>query len=150
MTQLANNELWAIFDARRVKAPELRGLDIFVNGIRGWVTNRIPVLKQLKAQAERIEALEPEIHELSAARFREEVAACREAARLGKLEGPVQDRAVAVAREACWRSIGKRPYLVQVMGALAMHRGAVAEMATGEGKTLTAAMAASIMAWQGR
>src|SRR5688572_24011711 len=105
MTQLANNELWAIFDARRVKAPELRGLDIFVNGFRGWVTNRIPVLKQLKVQADRIEALEPEIHALSATRFREEVAACRDAARVGKLEGPLLDRAVAIVREATWRAI---------------------------------------------
>jgi preprotein translocase subunit SecA len=150
MTQLAKNELWAIFDARRVKAPELRGLDIFVNGIRGWIKNRTPILKQLKAQADRIEALEPEIHELGAARFREEVSACRDAARIGKLEGPILDRAVAIAREAAWRAVQKRPFPVQIMGALAMHRNAVAEMATGEGKTLTAAMAASILAWSGR
>src|SRR2546421_3704651 len=47
-------------------------------------------------------------------------------------------------------ALGKRPFNVQLMGALAMIRGAVAEMATGEGKTLTAAMAASIWAWMGR
>src|SRR6185436_10630352 len=48
------------------------------------------------------------------------------------------------------RAIGKRPFKVQLMGALAMIRGAVAEMATGEGKTLTAAMAASVWSWEGR
>ncbi len=150
MTQLASSELHAVFDARRVKAPELRGLDSMVNGLVGWVKNRRPVLAQLKAQAERIEALEPEIHALSSSRFREEVQACRELARLKKLEDEALDRGMAIAREGAFRATGKRPYLVQIMGALAMCRGAVAEMATGEGKTLTASVAASIWAWAGK
>src|SRR5687767_3626382 len=89
---LASSELHAIFDARRVKAPELRGLDSMVNGIVGWVKNRRPVLSELRVQAERVEALEPEIHALSSSRFREEAAACRELARLKKLIGPAMDR----------------------------------------------------------
>ncbi|HEV2295672.1 MAG TPA: hypothetical protein VGR35_17625 [Tepidisphaeraceae bacterium] len=150
MTQVASSELHAIFEARRVKQPELRGLDTLVSGVVGWVKNRTPVLAQLRAQAERIEALEPEIQALSSSKFREEAAACRDAARLKKLIGPVEDRAMAIAREAALRATGKRPYLVQLMGALAMCRGAVAEMATGEGKTLTASLAASIWAWSGK
>jgi preprotein translocase subunit SecA len=145
-----NDELWAVFDARRVKQPELRGLDTVANSFAGFVRNRIPVLSRLRAQAERIEGLEPEIHGLSSSRFREEVAAIRDEARLGRLEGPVMDRAFAIAREAVVRSIGKRPFPVQIMGALAMNAGNVAEMATGEGKTLTAAVAASVWAWAGR
>ena len=144
------NELWSIFDARRVKAPELRGLDAFVNGYVGWVKNRRPVLKRLRVQAARVEKLEPEIHNLGATLFREAVAECRDLARLGKLVGPAMDRAAALTREAAVRSIGKRPYPVQIMGALAMCEGAIAEMATGEGKTITAALAASIWAWQGK
>src|SRR5688500_18758258 len=143
MTQLASSELHAVFDARRVKAPELRGLDSMVNGFVGWVKNRQPVLAQLRAQAERIEALEPEIHALSSSKFREEVQGCRELARLKKLEDAALERGMAIAREGAFRATGKRPYLVQMMGALAMCRGAVAEMATGEGKTLTASVAAS-------
>jgi preprotein translocase subunit SecA len=150
MTVSATNELWAIFDARRVKAPELRGLDSFVNSGVGWVKNRRPAKARLRRQAEEIEKLEPEIHNLSSSRFQEEVVAARDAARLKKLEGELFNRAVAVAREGVLRAIGKRPFLVQIMGALAMNEGAVAEMATGEGKTLTAAMAASIWAWNGR
>jgi preprotein translocase subunit SecA len=146
----ANSELWSIYDARRVKAPELRGMDSLVNGIFGWFKNRVPVLGQLKAQAKRIEALEPEIHGLSSARFREEVSKLRDEARLGRLEDELLDRAVAVTREGVVRAVSKRPFPVQIMGALAMIRGAVAEMATGEGKTLTAAMAASIWAWSGK
>src|SRR5437588_3091795 len=50
---LANSELWSIFDARRVKAPELKGLDAFVNGLTGYVRNRRPVLPRLKRSEER-------------------------------------------------------------------------------------------------
>ena len=146
----ATNELWSIFDARRVKAPELRGLDAFFNGFSGWFKNRRPVLRRLRAQAARIELLEPEIHNLGATHFREAVAECRDLARVGKLAGPALDRAVALTREAASRAIGKRPYPVQIMGALAMCEGAIAEMATGEGKTITAALSASIWAWQGK
>jgi preprotein translocase subunit SecA len=152
MTQLigTNAELWSIFDARRVKAPELKGLDAIANGYVGWFKNRRPVLARLRSQAARIERLEPEIHDLSSSRFQEEVAACRDLARLGRLKGDALDRAVAIVREGALRATGLRPYGVQLMGALAMCEGAVAEMATGEGKTLTASLAASIWGWAGR
>src|SRR5947208_5100266 len=122
MTQLAgaNSELWSIFDARRVKAPELKGLDLMANGVVGFFKNRRPVLSRLKAAAARIEKIEPEIHNLGSTQFQEEVAACRDLARLGKLKGPALDRAMAVIREAAVRSLGLRPFLVQLMGALAI------------------------------
>jgi preprotein translocase subunit SecA len=150
MSDLATNELWSIFDARRVKAPELRGLDTFLNGIFGFFKNRVPVLGGFKAAAARIEKMEEEIHALGATRFREEVGKCRELARLNRLEGEPLERGLALTREAAWRAIGKRPFPVQLMGALAMIKGHVSEMATGEGKTLTAALAASIWSWSGR
>src|SRR3712207_2645589 len=133
----AANELWSIFDARRVKAPELKGLDAAVNGLVGVVKNRRPVLSRLKAQAERIERLEPEIQKLGSTRFQEEVGVCRDLARRNRLKDAALDRAMAIIREGAVRSLGLRPYPVQLMGALAMCQGAIAEMATGEGKTLT-------------
>ncbi len=150
MTEIADNELWSIFEARRVKAPELKGVDSFVNGVVGWVRNRRPVLARLTAAADRIEAMEPGVHDLGATRFREEVQSVRELARLGRLEGERLEYAAALAREGALRAVGMRPFKVQVMGALAMYEGAIAEMATGEGKTLTASLAASLMAWSGR
>src|SRR2546423_4210890 len=105
MTQLANDELWAVFNARRVKMPELRGMDAFVNKGVGWVRNRRPVLSRLKAQAARVEKLEPEIHDLGSERFREEVGKIRDEARLGNMEGAVMDRALALAREGCLRAV---------------------------------------------
>src|SRR3954469_25250324 len=149
MTAL-DSELWSVFDARRVKAPELRGIDATANGIVGWFKNHRPILARLKAQAARIELLEPEIHNLGATRFRESVEECRELARLNRLKGPALDRAMAIVREGAVRAIGLRPYPVQLMGALAMSDGFIAEMATGEGKTLTAALGATIWGWAGR
>src|SRR3712207_8158528 len=53
-------------------------------------------------------------------RSQEEVAACRDLARIGKLKGEALDRAMAVVREGAWRAIQMRPYPVQIMGALAI------------------------------
>ncbi len=150
MSRSINQELWSIFDARRVKAPDLRGLDAWANGVVGWFKNKRPVLLRLKGQAARIEKLEPEIHKLGATRFREEVELSRDLARIHKLKGPALDRAMALVREGAFRASGMRPFPVQIMGALAMCEGLIAEMATGEGKTLTASLAASIWGLAGR
>src|SRR5438045_5476630 len=109
MSHLATQEMWSVFDARRVKAPELRGLDSMVNGVLGWFKNRRPVLKRLKEAADRVDKLEPEIHGLSSSRLKEEVSELRDLSRLGRLEGPAYDRAFAVAREAALRGWGERP-----------------------------------------
>jgi preprotein translocase subunit SecA len=147
---VASDDLWSIFDARRVKHPELRGLDQFFSGIVGWAVNKRRVLARLMEQAGRIEKLEPEIHNLGAQKFGDEVSAARDLARLGQLEGEAMDRAMAIAREAALRAIGLRPFPVQLAGALAMMEGVIAEMATGEGKTLTASLAAAVWAWHGK
>ena len=83
-------------------------------------------------------------------KFHEALQECRDLARLNRLTGPALDRGMALAREAAVRTIGLRPFIVQLMGALAMCQGWVTEMATGEGKTLTAALAASVLSWSGR
>jgi preprotein translocase subunit SecA len=145
-----SDDLWSIFDARRVKAPELKGLDQLFGGVVGWAKNKRRVLARLTAQAERIELLEPQIHDLGSQRFGEEVAASRDLARLGRLTGDALDRALAIAREAAFRAVGLRPFKVQIAGALAMLEGLIAEMATGEGKTLTASLTAAIWGWHGK
>src|SRR5262245_6650299 len=120
-----NEELWSVFDARRVKAPELRGLDSMANSVVGYFKNIGQRQRRSKLAdiADRIELLEPEIHAMGSSRFKEEVANMRDEARLGHLEGPVLERAMAVTREACVRAVGKRPFKVQLMGALCMVRG---------------------------
>jgi preprotein translocase subunit SecA len=150
MSTTVSHDLWSVFDARRVKALELRGLDHIFHRAVGWAKNKRRVLARLQLQAARIEQLEPEIHTLGADRFREEVAQARDLARLGRLEGAAMDRGMAIAREAAFRGVGLRPFVVQLIGALAMCEGLISEMATGEGKTLTASLAAGIWAWCGR
>jgi preprotein translocase subunit SecA len=147
---LANHELWSVFDARRVKAPELKGLDATVNAAVGYAKNRRPVLSRLRAQAARIELLEPKVKDLGATAFREAVAEHRDLARVGRLTGDRLDMGTALVREGARRAIGLRPFPVQLMGALAMTDGFIAEMATGEGKTLTAALAGCLWGWAGR
>lgn len=58
--------------------------------------------------------------------------------------------AFSIAREACYRGIGEKPYKVQVIGALAIHYGNLAELKTGEGKTLTTVLAAYLNALTGK
>src|SRR4051812_4197367 len=110
MSTAASNEFWSIFDARRVKAPELKGLDALANGVVGYFKNRRRALARLKRQAERIDLLEKEVHALGAPRFAEEVQACRELARVNRLEGEALDKGMALAREAAWRSVQMRPF----------------------------------------
>ena len=145
-----SQELWWIFDARRVKAPDLKGPDHVVSAISGFLRNRKPMLGKLQEGADRVTKLEPEMQKLGATAFRAALGELRDLARVGKLVDMALDRAVAMVREAVWRSLGLRPYDVQVMGAMAMQQGYVAEMATGEGKTITAAMMASLWALEGR
>ena len=143
-------EIYSVFDARRVKQPDLKNTDIPIAWIYGKIKNQIPVLPRLRKLANKVEALEKEFHVLSSTLFRERVELLKQDARVNKLEGDKLIQAFALAREGAWRAVGKRPYPVQIMGALALHEGRVIEMATGEGKTLTAAVAASIMSWAGK
>ena len=68
----------------------------------------------------------------------------------GKEAEAVTIPALAAIREAAHRELGMRPFFVQLVGALALHRGYLAEMATGEGKTLTAGLAAVMAGWTRR
>src|SRR5438477_12384580 len=105
MTEIASKELWQIFDARRVKMPELKGLDAMANVFWGWFQNRRPVLAKLREMANRVEALEPQIQKLDAADFRDAVNECRDLARRDKLKGPHLERGLALGREACVRTV---------------------------------------------
>src|SRR5580700_4341446 len=100
MPSIATDELFRIFDARRVKAPELRNVDQFINGAVGWYKNHRNILNRLRAAADRVEALEPEIKNLGSTAFRDAVSDCAALGRLGRLTGANLDRAVAIAREA--------------------------------------------------
>ena len=129
-----------------------RALDAAVNGVVGWVNNRRPVLSQLLAPGRRVEPLEKKFTNLVRHTSRVQVEPCNELARPqpASTNAAPLDRGMALSAKAAQRTVGIRPFPVQIIGALAMCQGLIAEMATGEGKTLTAALAASIWGWAGR
>ena len=85
-----------------------------------------------------INALEPEIKNFSDEGLKSESLKLGERAKNGEEDKYILPRAFALVREAAKRTLGQRPYDVQLIGGLVLHQGAVAEMITGEGKTLSA------------
>src|SRR3954464_4924170 len=97
--------------------------------------------KAYQKRAEAINRFEPEMEALSDAEIRQEADKLRERARGGESLDDLLPEAFALTREASRRSIGQRHYDVQLIGGMVLHEGAIAEMKTGEGKTLTATLA---------
>jgi preprotein translocase subunit SecA len=97
--------------------------------------------KAYERRAEAINRIEPEMELLSDAELREEADALRARARDGESLDDLLPEAFALTREAARRTLGQRHFDVQLVGGMALHDGAIAEMRTGEGKTLTATLA---------
>jgi preprotein translocase subunit SecA len=96
--------------------------------------------KAYQKRAEAINRYEPEMEALSDAEIRQEADKLRERARGGETLDDLLPEAFALTREASKRSTGQRHYDVQLIGGMVLHDGAIAEMRTGEGKTLTATL----------
>ena len=106
-------------------------------------------LKELEQLAKRVNALEPETEVLTDDQLAAKTAEFRERYAAGESLDDLEAEAYAVVREAAKRTLGQRPFDVQVIGAGALHRGDIAEMKTGEGKTLVSAMPAYLNAIAG-
>ncbi|OGB86546.1 preprotein translocase subunit SecA [candidate division TM6 bacterium RIFCSPHIGHO2_12_FULL_38_8] len=107
-------------------------------------------VQKLQITVDKINALEPSIQNLSDAQLKEKTLEFRQLLAGGKSLDDILPQAFAVAREACQRTLGMRPFDVQLMGAIVLHSGKVAEMKTGEGKTLTATLALYLNALSGK
>jgi preprotein translocase subunit SecA len=132
----------------RARPGPLTGLDALANGFIGRYRRRAGVLARLRADADAILRRERDWTEMSDHALHTRLMEFREQFRRGG--AAVKDAvapALAAIREAADRQVGMRPFGVQVIGALALHRGYLAEMATGEGKTLTAGLAAILAGW---
>ncbi|HEX6688948.1 MAG TPA: preprotein translocase subunit SecA [Solirubrobacterales bacterium] len=97
--------------------------------------------KAYEKRAQKINAIEPEMELLGDEELRAEADSLRERARGGEALDDLLPEAFALTREAARRSIGQRHFDVQLIGGMALHEGAISEMKTGEGKTLTATLA---------
>jgi preprotein translocase subunit SecA len=107
-------------------------------------------VKALQRGVEAVSALEPEIEKLSDDELRTKTEEFRERLASGETLDDILHEAFAVVREASRRTLGMRPFDVQAMGGIVLHEGKIAEMKTGEGKTLAATMPVYLNALEGK
>ena len=107
-------------------------------------------LKKLEQIADQIEALEPEMQRLSDSQLQAKTKEFKKRYQDGESLDDLLVEAYAVVRESSKRVLGMRPYYVQLLGAIALHHGDIAEMKTGEGKTLASTMPAYLNALTGK
>src|SRR5690606_13509172 len=107
-------------------------------------------VKRLRPTVAEINALEPEVAGLSDDELRARTAWFRERLAKGETLDDLLVEAFATVREAAKRVLGQRPFDVQLMGGIVLHNGMIAEMRTGEGKTLVGTLAVYLNALSGK
>lgn len=136
---------------RRTWPEELpRGLDAWWHGAAGWLRRRALAPGRFMRRAEGVLALEKFYSGLADRDLKQAAEDLKSVFRLNRETEYDLRRAAALIREGAGRVFGFGHYQEQIAGALALAEGCVAEMATGEGKTLTAVIPAMLAAWRGR
>ncbi|HZG14255.1 MAG TPA: preprotein translocase subunit SecA [Candidatus Bathyarchaeia archaeon] len=107
-------------------------------------------VKKMFKRVEKINALEPEIAALTDAQLREKTESFKARLAQGEVLDDILNEAFAVCREASKRVLGMRHYDVQLIGGMVLQEGRIAEMKTGEGKTLVATLATYLNALEGK
>ncbi len=120
----------------------------FITKLFGTYSDR--ELKQIYLIVDKIEALEPQFQALSDQELAGKTAEFKERLAGGETLDDILPEAFAAVREASVRVLGMRPYRVQLVGGIVLHQGRIAEMKTGEGKTLVATLPAYLNALTGR
>jgi len=140
--------LWQTLHVRRRREKPLKGVDAAANR---WVARARHARRGhafLHREARAIEAWREPMEAMTDRELDEQVVEVRQGLALRRVNPELDRRAFAVVREIASRMVGKRPYHVQLMGALGLYHGQIVEMVTGEGKTLTAAVASVMLAWR--
>lgn len=106
-------------------------------------------LKRIEPVKQKVLSLEDKYKAFSDADLRGETDRFKSELASGKTLDDIMPEALAVCREAAARVLGKRAFPVQIVGAIVLHQGRIAEMKTGEGKTLTACLASYLNALSG-
>ena len=106
-------------------------------------------LKKINPITKKVLALETKYQPMSDAELQAQTPALKERLANGETLDDILPDAFAVCREAAWRVLGMKHFPVQIMGGIALHRGSIAEMQTGEGKTLVATLPAYLNALTG-
>jgi len=116
----------------------------------GIVKSFVPRRARFLRRAGRVLAFEKDYRDVGSGHLREAAAEMRDCFRCGNDTDEVLERAFALVREVARRETGMSIFRVQIAGALALEAGCIAEMATGEGKTLSATLPATIEGWRGK
>ena len=106
-------------------------------------------LKRIYPIADAVEALEPQMQSLSDEELRAKTKEFKDRLAGGETLDDILPEAFAVVREAAYRTLGMKPYRVQIIGGIVLHQGRIAEMKTGEGKTLVSTLPAYLNALTG-
>ena len=106
-------------------------------------------LKAIYPIVDKIEALDAEYSKLTDEQLKAKTPEFKERLRNGETLDDILPEAFATCREAAWRVLGMKPYRVQLVGGIILHQGRIAEMRTGEGKTLVATLPAYLNALTG-
>jgi preprotein translocase subunit SecA len=142
--------LYESLRTRRRRPLQPKGLDVVASRARVMIKHARESLGWLRTQAELTDRQAKDLRTHSDAALAEVVRECREVIVRGREDDAMVRRAFAAVREVARRETGEEAYLVQLMGAMALYRGRIIEMLTGEGKTLTGSIAAPILAWKHR
>ncbi len=121
-----------------------------VNVLKKWVESDRRELRRISRLAKCVEALADEMAALTDEELQAKTPALKAELAAGKTLDDILPEAFAVAREGAKRVLGLYPFHVQIMGGIVLHGGNIAEMKTGEGKTLTATMPVYLNALAGR
>jgi len=107
-------------------------------------------VKKLRAIANKIDDMSAQMEKMSDEDLKNMTTVFRERLQNGETTDDILVEAFAVLREAAWRVLGMKPFIVQLIGGIVLHQGRIAEMRTGEGKTLVATLPAYLNALEGK
>jgi len=142
--------LWSMLRTRRKRQSVPKGLDAMANRWIGQLRHAPISLGYLKREARAIAATHEQWAAMSDRKLDERLRDLRMLFQRRKQRRAEVREALGAIRETVRRTTGEHPYPVQLMGALGLYHGQIIEMVTGEGKTLTAALGATLLAWSGR
>ena len=130
--------------------PLPRGLDAAWDAGMGLIGRSLPRRQKFLRRAEKVLVQEKHFSQMTDAKLHEVAGELREIFRRRRDNHSDLECAFALVREVAVRQIGESPFPVQIAGAFALESGCIVEMATGEGKTLTATMPATVAGWRGQ
>ncbi len=147
--ELIPSQLWRQISGGKKRSKLPKGPDLIWDHAVGMIGSLKPRKSLIFRRVKRVLGLEGKFLNLSDARLKEELLGCRDLFRLGREKGCDVERAFALIREASMRALGMKPYAVQLAAGLASELGMIAEMSTGEGKTLSVTLPAILAGWRG-